>query len=102
MGITAPGQPWVLIGAVSAACAAALALVLALAGYWWRTRKAAAGAAVRSNSGGASEATGSISSMPYEAPSPRLALQESEVFIPVDATGRPRTLGEGAHGQVQH
>ena len=30
-----------------------------------------------------------------------LALRESEVVILVDATGRPRKLGEGAHGQVQ-
>ena len=98
LGVTAQGQPWVLIGAVSAAGAAALALIVALAGYWrWRARKAGIGP----GSWGASVITDSNPSTPEEAASPRLALRESEVFIPVDAAGRPRKLGEGAHGQVQ-
>ena len=102
LGVAAQGRPWVLIGAVSAAGVAALVLVLALAGYWrWRARKATTGSAVRAGSWGASAPADSISSVPEEAASPHLALRESEVFIPVDATGRPWKLGEGAHGQVQ-
>ena len=102
MGVTARGQPWILIGATSAAGAAALVLVLTLAGYWrWRARKAATGPAVRTGSWGASAAADSISSMTEEAAPPRLALRASEVVIPVDASGRPWKLGEGAHGQVQ-
>ena len=102
LGVTAPGRPWVLIGSVLAAGAAALALVLALARHWRsRARKAATGSAVRRGSWGASAPTNTTSSVPEEAASSHLALRESEVVIPVDATGRPCKLGEGAHGQVQ-
>ena len=104
-----PGKPWVLIGAVSAAGAAALVLVLMMAGYWrWRARKAALGSAVRRGGWGAcffhvflSAPTDSMSNMPEEEASRRLALRASEVSFPLNASGKPRKLGEGAHGLVQ-
>ena len=57
------------------------------------------GPSVQSGGWGSAAPSGSASSRSAAA-SPRLALREAEVVIPVDAAGRPCKLGEGAHGQV--